>query len=117
MDLLALILDGNAPQDAPIAEQEKMLNGLQVMLELDGISTQTDGAVDGVRVPLIAKHKGKTVAVCVTHSLIAEQFRTGLVDDLDGGSVPLRPLNAYQLTRNLPSCHLAIRKCLGLRSS
>jgi hypothetical protein len=117
LDLLALILDGKAPEDAPIAAQEKLLRGLQVMLELDGISTQTGGAVDGVRVPLIAEHKGKAVAVCVTHSLIAEQFRMGLVNDLDGSSVPLRPLNAYQLTRNLPSCHLAIRKCLGLRRS
>jgi hypothetical protein len=117
LDLLALILDGKAPEDAPIAAQEKLLRGLQVMLELDGISTQTGGAVDGVRVPLIAEHKGKAVAVCVTHSLIAEQFRMGLVNDLDGSSVPLRPLNAYQLTRNLPSCHLAIRKCLGLQRS
>ena len=117
MDLLDLILDGKAPKDSPIVEQEKMLKGLQVMLELDGISTKTGGAVDGVRVPLIAEAKGQTVAVCVTHSLIAEQFRTGLVDDLDGSSVPLFPLNAYKLTRNLPSCHLAIRKCLGLQRS
>jgi ATP-dependent helicase YprA (DUF1998 family) len=117
IDLLALILGGKNPQDAPIGDQEKMLQGLQVMLELDGITTQTGGAVDGVPVPLIAKHKGKTVAVCVTNSLISEQFRTGLVDDLDGSSVPLRPLNAYQLTRNLPSCHLAIRKCLGFQRS
>jgi ATP-dependent helicase YprA (DUF1998 family) len=117
LDLLTLIIDGKSPQDAPIGDQEKLLKGLQVMLELDGITTQTGGAVDGVLVPLIAKHKGKTVAVCVTNSLISEQFRTGLVDDLDGSSVPLRPLNAYQLTRNLPSCHLAIRKCLGLQRS
>jgi hypothetical protein len=117
MDLLALILDGKAPQDSPVAEQESLLKGLKVMLELDGIHTATGSAVDGVPVPLIAEHNGKTVAVGVTHPLIAEQFRTGLVDDLDGSSVPLRPLNAYQLTRNLPSCHLAIRKCLGLQHS
>jgi len=117
LDLLALILNGTTPQDSPIGEQEKMLQGLRTMLELDGITAQTGGAIAGVRVPLIAKHKGRSVAVCVTHSLIAEQYRTGLVDDLDGSSMPLRPLNAYQLTRNLPSCHLAIRKCLGLQRS
>jgi ATP-dependent helicase YprA (DUF1998 family)/predicted nucleic acid-binding Zn-ribbon protein len=117
LDLLTLILDGTAPKDRPVADQEKLLQGLRVMLDLDGIETQTGGSVDGIRVPLIAKHKGKSVAVCVTHALVAEQFRSGLVDDLDGSSVPLRPLNAYQLTRNLPSCHLAIRKCLGLQPS
>ncbi len=94
-----------------------MLKGLQIMLDLDGIDTQMGGVVDGIPVPLIASHKGKSVAVCVTHSLIAEQFRTGLIDDLDGSSLPVRPLNAYQLTRNLPSCHLIIRKCLGLQRS
>jgi ATP-dependent helicase YprA (DUF1998 family) len=117
LDLLALILDGQTPQDSPIGQQEKMLEGLRTMLELDGIATKVGGSIDGVLVPLIAKHKGRSVAVCVTHSLIAEQHRTGLVNDLDGSSVPLRPLNAYQLTRNLPSCHLAIRKCLGLPHS
>jgi ATP-dependent helicase YprA (DUF1998 family) len=115
LDLLALILDGKSLEDSVVTDQEQLLKGLQVMLELDGITTQTGGAIDGIRVPLIAKHKSRTVAVCVTHSLVAEQYRTGLVDDLDGSSVPLRPLNAYQLTRNLPSCHLAIRKCLGLQ--
>ena len=117
LDLLALILDGKTPQDLPIAVQEQLLQGLRVMLDLDGITTQTGGAIDGIPVPLIAKHKAKSVAVCVTHALVAEQFRTGLVEDMDGCSVPLRPLNAYQLTRNLPSCHLAIRKCLGLQPS
>ncbi|HEU5070875.1 MAG TPA: helicase-related protein [Verrucomicrobiae bacterium] len=117
LDLLDLILDGKSPADGPVAEQEQQLQGLQVMLDLDGITTQMGGSVDGIKVPLLAKHKGKSVAVCVTHALVAEQFRSGLVDDLDGSSVPLRPLNAYQLTRNLPSCHLAIRKCLGLRPS
>lgn len=116
-DLLDLILDGKSPADEPVVDQAQLLQGLQVMLDLDGITTQVGGSVDGIKVPLLAKHKGKSVAVCVTHALVAEQFRSGLVDDLDGSSVPLRPLNAYQLTRNLPSCHLAIRKCLGLRPS
>lgn len=114
MDLLALILDGKAPQDPSMVQQEQLLRGLKVMLDLDGITTETGGAVDGIAVPLIAKHKEKSVAVCVAHALVAEQFRSGLVDDLDGSSMLLRPLNAYQLTRNLPSCHLLIRKALGV---
>lgn len=117
LDLLTLILDGKEPEDRPIADQEQMLQGLKVMLDLDGIETQAGGSVDGLSVPLIARHQGREIAVCVTHALVAEQFRSGLVDDLDGSSVPLRPLNAYQLTRNLPACHLAIRKCLGLQPS
>ena len=114
LDLLDLILDGKAPGDKAIADQARLLQGLKVMLDLDGITTETGGVIDGICVPLIAKNKGKTVAICVTHALVAEQFRSGLVDNLDGSSVPLRPLNAYQLTRNLPSCHLAIRKSLGV---
>jgi hypothetical protein len=116
-DLLSLILDGNAPKEAAVEDQEAMLQGLKAMLELDGIATESGGKIEGVSVPLIAQHKGKSVAICVTPSLVAEQFRTGLVDALDGGPVPARPFNAYQITRNLPSCHLAIRKCLGLQSS
>jgi hypothetical protein len=116
-DLLALILDGESPKDATVRIQEEMLQGLKSMLAFDGFATQTGSAINGVRVPLVATHKVKSVAVCVTHPLVAEQFRSGLVDELDGGPMPVRPLNAYQLTRNLPSCHLAIRKCLGLQSS
>jgi hypothetical protein len=116
-DLLGLILDGKSLKYASVELQEQMLQGLKSMLEFDGIATEMGGVINGVRVPLIARHRGKSLAVCVTHSLVAEQFRSGLVDELDGGPVPVRPLNAYQLTRNLPSCHLAIRKCLGLQSS
>jgi hypothetical protein len=112
LDLLSLILDGITPRELTLNEQEKMLQGLQCMLELDGITTIIGGKVDGVRVPLIANYEGRSVALCVTPALVAEKYRSGLVDELDGASVALRPLNAYQLTRNLPSCHLAIRKCL-----
>jgi hypothetical protein len=114
LDLLALILDGTVPLDPCAREQGRLLEGLRAMLELDGIHTAIDSSIDGIPVPLIAQHDRRRVALCVTHSLIAERYRTGLVDQLDGHSVALRPLNAYQLTRNLPSCHLAIRRCLGL---
>ena len=66
------------------------------------------------RYRFVAEYEGRQVAVCVTHSLIAEKYRTGIVVRINGSNVLLRPLNAYQLSRNLPSCHLAIRKCLGL---
>jgi len=112
--LLALIVDGQLPQDPSIDQQESLLQGLRAMLELDGIKTHVRRAIDGVRVPLVAGHEEREVAVCVTHSLVAEKYRTGIVQELDGVTVLLRPLNAYQLTRNLPSCHLAIRQCLGL---
>jgi hypothetical protein len=116
-DLLSLILDGESPKDAPVNKQAELLKGLQTMLELDGITTKTGENIDGLAVPLIARYKGRTTAICVTHPLISEQFRSGLVEELDGSPTQLRPLNAYQLTRNLPSCHLAIRKCLGFQSS
>jgi len=112
LDLLDLILDGKTPLDGLVLDQQNQLHGLKVMLDLDGISTEIGGAVDGHKVPLLAKYKGRSVAVCITHALIAEQYRSGLVEDLDGASVSLRPLNAYQLTRNLPSCHLSVRKYL-----
>ena len=115
--LAVSIREFNLDQHTRSSGQRAQKNPLRAMLELDGISTETGSAINGIRVPLIAKHNGRSIAVCVTHSLVAEHYRTGLVDDLDGSTVPLRPLNAYQLTRNLPSCHLAIRKCLGLRPS
>ena len=95
--------------------KKRLLQGLRAMLELDGIKTHIRRAIDGVEVPLVAEYEDREVAICVTHSLIAEKYRAGIVQELDGSSVLLRPLNAYQLTRNLPSCHLAIRKCLGLQ--
>jgi ATP-dependent helicase YprA (DUF1998 family) len=116
-DLLDLILDGKNPEDPSIADQKTLLQGLKAMLRLDGFEADGEEQIHGVSVPLIAKTEGRSVAVCVTHSLVAEQFRTGIVDDLDGTGALLRPLNAYQLTRNLPSCHLAVRKCLGLPHS
>jgi hypothetical protein len=109
-DILALILEGRLPNDPLVADQEKLLQGLKSMLEFDGIATQTGGNVNGIVVPLIAKHKGKSVAVCVSHSLVSGQFRSGLMGELDGGLITVRQLNAYQLSRNLPSCHLAIRE-------
>jgi hypothetical protein len=115
--LLALILDGQLPQDPAIDEQKLLLRGLSAMLELEGIKTHEHRAIDGVQVPFVAEYEGREVAVCVTHSLVAEKYRTGIVQELDGASVLLRPLNGYQLTRNLPSCHLAIRKCLSHQHS
>jgi hypothetical protein len=112
-----LMLDGEKPADPSVNEQVTLLKGLRDMLELDDIRTQENSIIAGVRVPMTAEYKGKKVAVCVTHSLTAEKYRTGIVDELDGRGMLLRPLNAYQLTRNLPSCHLAIRKCLGLQRS
>jgi ATP-dependent helicase YprA (DUF1998 family) len=111
--LLGLIVDGRLPQERSIDEQESLLQGLRAMLELDGIKTYTDREVEGVKIPLVAEYDDREVAVCVTHSLIAEKYRTGLVEELDGLMV-VRPLNEYQLSRNLPSCHLAIRQCLSL---
>lgn len=115
--LLEFILRGNRPVDPNFDEQQSLLEGLGEMLELDGINARFDATVDGIAIPLVAELQGQRVAICVTHSLIAEQFRTGLVDELDGSDILLRPLNAYQLTRNLPACFLAIRKCLGSQHS
>ena len=112
LDLLDLIIDGKIPSDDLLKVQKSKLHGLKVMLELDGISTEVGASIDGIKVPLLAKYKGRRVAVCVTHALVAEQFRSGLVDEMDGASVPIRPLNAYQLSRNLPSCYLAVKKSL-----
>jgi ATP-dependent helicase YprA (DUF1998 family)/predicted nucleic acid-binding Zn-ribbon protein len=115
--LLMFILEGEFPSDPSFDEQQRLLRALSDMLQLDGIGTQFDATVDGIHVPLLAQVGARRVAICVTHSLTAEQFRTGLVNELDGSDVLVRPLNAYQLTRNLPACHLAIRKCLGFQHS
>lgn len=116
-DLLQFVLCGKRPEDQDVEKQKAELLGLRAMLELDGIETSMSEFVDGVEVPMVATFQGQSVAVCVTHSLVAEQYRTGMVDLLDGVSIPVRPLNRYQLTRNLPSCHLAVRKCLKFRRS
>jgi ATP-dependent helicase YprA (DUF1998 family) len=115
--LLAFIVEGKAPCDSNVDEQELLLRPLREMLELDGIATDVGEKITGIRVPLIASANNSRVAICVTHPLIAEQFRSGLVDELDGSDILVRPLNAYQLTRNLPACYLAVRKCLGLQHS
>src|SRR5262249_55548512 len=96
--LLAFILDGKAPCDPNADVQEQLLQPLRQMLELDGIATDVGETISGTRVPLIANANNSRVAICVTHALIAEQFRSGLVDELDGSDVLVRPLNEYQLT-------------------
>lgn len=116
-DFLRLAIDGTMPADPDVDEQVALLAPLRTMLELEGIGTEVAVAAHGATVPLMARHNDASVAICVCHSLVAEQFRSGLVDQLDHPRLLLRPLNAYQLTRNLPACHLSIRRCLGLQSS
>jgi hypothetical protein len=113
-DLLSHLLDGKRPADGDVDCQEKALRGLGATLELDGIDVHTGVTMGGVKVPMVAEHAGQRVALCVTHALVTEQCREGLVDKLDAAGLLVRPLNAYQLDRNLPACHLGVRKCLGL---
>ncbi|CAN5642955.1 hypothetical protein BH09VER1_BH09VER1_16150 [soil metagenome] len=112
-DLLRFLLDGAPLQNPRDDTQEKLLKGLADMLTFDGIEVEPWAVVDGVSVPLLAKGRNHEAAVCVTHSLVAPIYQSGLVDELDGSDTPVCSLNEFFLTRNLPAAFLSVKKCLG----
>ena len=112
-DLLRFLLDGTVIENPPPPRQRVLLNGLADMLIFDGITVEFDGLIDGFYVPLVARGRYRDVGIYVTHALVAQNHLTGLVDDLDGSTTAICPLNEFFLTRNLPSCFLKVKQCLG----
>lgn len=113
-ELLRFLLDG-APLENPIKhKQTQLLLGLADMLRFDGINVETDVEVEGVSVPILAINDNRKVAIDVVHPLVTETHRDGLTVQLDG-SAAVRPLslNAFYLSRNLPSCFLEVKRWLG----
>lgn len=112
-DLLKFLLDGTEIKNPAPAKQKALLKGLADMLTFDGITVEFDGLIDGVKVPLVASGQHRNVGIYVTHGLVAQNHLSGLVDDLDGSTTDICPLNEFFLTRNLPSSFLKVKSRLG----
>ncbi|MGF1628541.1 MAG: DEAD/DEAH box helicase [Kiloniellaceae bacterium] len=108
--LLRYALFGTPPQESDIATQVRALSALKRLLELDGFDCQEDHIIDGVAVPLLGTHDGKSIAIGIKPCLVDGVPHS--LDLLAKKGRKTRVLNDYVLRQNLPDEHQLIRGLL-----
>jgi ATP-dependent helicase YprA (DUF1998 family) len=115
LQLVDYIREGAIPGTDNLDRQVILLQPLQRMFELDGYETVLGGVHHGVRVPLLVKEKGHSVAVGCYPGLLDEKSPkfSHPLDALDGKpETAVKPVSDYQLSRNLPGAYISVRKQL-----
>ena len=114
--LLRYVMTAEINLESEAGEQVNELQKLKRMLELDGYNCKDNVNINGIMVPLAIEGKEKRVAVGVRPGLIDPEIAPHSLDQLDDYSgVTTKILNSYELQRNLPDQHRAIRELLQVR--
>ena len=112
--LLGYVRDGVFPATDDVAGQAVLLQPLQRMAELDGLTAESDVAHRGEQVPLLVTRNGRSVAVGTYPALLDDtsvDFEHPLTA-LDGSGTAVSLVSDYRLTRNLPGAYQQIRRLL-----
>ncbi len=110
-DLLAFILGNEAALASPdLAAQRHLLKGLAEMAQYKGDAVSWSDVEHGVKIPLTVSRGNKRVRLFVSHALISPGEWE---DPVDAPGFDVHAINAYKLTRNLPSCFLELNQWLG----
>lgn len=112
--LLAYVRHGLIPATDEIERQADLLQPLRRMVELDGLTAESNVVRHGERVPLLVSRGGRSVAVGTYHGLLddnAVEFEHPLTA-LDGSGIAVSLVSDYRLTRNLPGAYQQIRRLL-----
>jgi hypothetical protein len=91
-----------------------LLQPLQRMAELDGLTAECDVTHGGEQVPLLVTRNGRSVAVGTYPALLDDtsvEFAHPLTA-LDGTGTSVSLVSDYRLTRNLPGAYQQIRRFL-----
>ena len=101
--LIDYALTGQLPRLDDWSAQTKALQPLEQMLSLAGCKTKHGGKERGIPVPLMVTGKQGNVAVGTCHGLYSNDSRVDHPLMTAGVGAPVRILNEFLLTRNLPA--------------